>query len=133
MSTTETLSARGQRLRRQVHGDERIDAMGRTGGELTATFEELANNGYAVVWGREEELSQKLRSLVTVAIISALGEEHELRAHIRGALRAGWSKQELLEVLLHTVLYAGAPRGQRAMAIALEVFDAYDAELAESA
>jgi alkylhydroperoxidase/carboxymuconolactone decarboxylase family protein YurZ len=133
MSNTETLAERGQRVRRQVHGDSRIDAMGAVEPALTATFEELANNGYAVVWGRADELSQKLRSLVTVAIISALGEEHEFRAHVRGALRAGWSKEELLEVLLHTVLYAGAPRGQRAMYVALEAFDAYDAEVAAGA
>jgi 4-carboxymuconolactone decarboxylase len=130
MSTTESLAARGQQMRRQVHGDERIDAMGDVKPTLTATFEELANNGYAVVWGREDELSQKLRSLVTVAIISTLGEEHEFRAHVRGALRAGWSKQELLEVLLHTVLYAGAPRGQRAMYQALEAFEEWDEECA---
>jgi len=129
MSTSETLAERGQRMRRQVHGDARIDAMGGVAPELTATIEELADNGYAVDWGRTDELSQKLRSLVTVAIISALGDEHEFRGHVRGALRAGWSKQELLEVLLHTVLYAGAPRGQRAMYVALEVFDAWDAEL----
>lgn len=90
--------------------------------ELTAPFEEVANNAYGAVWARTDELSQKLRSLVTVAIISALGEEDEFKAHLRAARRAGWSEQELLEVLLHTVLYAGAPRGQRAMHVALEVF-----------
>jgi 4-carboxymuconolactone decarboxylase len=131
MSTTETLAERGQQMRRQVHGDARIDAMSAGAPALNTAFEELANNGYAVVWGREQELSQKLRSLVTVAIISALGEEHEFRGHVRGALRAGWTKEELLEVLLHTVLYAGAPRGQRAMYVALEVFDAWDVECAE--
>lgn len=132
MSTSETLAERGQRMRRQVHGDARIDAMGAVAPELIATFEELANNGYGVVWSRTDELSQKQRSLVTVAIISALGDEHEFRAHVRGALRAGATKQEILEVLLHTVLYAGAPRGQRAMHMALEAFEDWDVELAGS-
>jgi len=132
LSTTETLAERGNRMRREVHGDGRIDAMSAVAPELIEVFEQLADNGYGAVWGRTEELSLKLRCLVTMSIISALGgADTELRAHVRGALRAGWRREELLEALSHTVLYAGAPRGQHAMYVALEVFEAYDAELAE--
>jgi len=112
----------GLSMRRQVHGAERIARMQELEPELTAPFELVANNAYGAVWGRTDELPLKLRSLVTVAIISAIGEEDEFRAHLRAARRAGWSHQELLEALLHTVLYAGAPRGQRAMHVALDVF-----------
>ncbi|HEX4033573.1 MAG TPA: carboxymuconolactone decarboxylase family protein [Solirubrobacteraceae bacterium] len=130
MSTAETLAERGNRMRRKVHGDERIDAMGAVDPALIAVFEQLADNGYGAVWSRTEELSLKVRCLVTAAIISTLGADTEFRAHVRGSLRAGWTKQEILEALAHTVLYAGAPRGQHAMYVALEVFAAYDAELA---
>jgi 4-carboxymuconolactone decarboxylase len=112
----------GLEMRRQVLGDEMIDESMGTAPEFMRAFQELANENYASVWARTEQLPLKLRTLVTVAILSALGTEPELRLHLGGAARAGWTREEIAEVFLHTTLYAGAPRGQQAMHTALEVF-----------
>jgi 4-carboxymuconolactone decarboxylase len=112
----------GLEMRRQVLGDEMIDESMGTAPEFMQAFQELANENYASVWARTEQLPLKLRTLVTVAILSALGTEPELRLHLGGAARAGWTQEEIAEVFLHTTLYAGAPRGQQAMHIALDVF-----------
>jgi alkylhydroperoxidase/carboxymuconolactone decarboxylase family protein YurZ len=112
----------GLELRRRVLGEEAIARSLAVEPEFMRAFQELANENYASVWGRTAELPLKLRTLVTVAILSALGTEPELRLHLHGAARAGWTREEIGEVFLHTTLYAGAPRGQHAMALALEVF-----------
>jgi len=112
----------GLEIRRQVLGDAPIDQSLAVEPEFMAPFQALANENYAAVWGRTAELPLKLRTLVTVAILSALGTEPELRLHLRGARRAGWTREELREVCLHTTLYAGAPRGQMATHAVLEVF-----------
>ena len=112
----------GLAIRREVLGDEPIERSLAVEPEFMLPFQELANENYAAVWGRTAELPLKLRTLVTVAILSALGTEPELRLHLEGARRAGWTREELREVFLHTTLYAGAPRGQMATHAVLEVF-----------
>jgi len=119
---SEELQRRGLALRRELLGDERIDESLAVEPEFMAPFQELANAGYASVWGRTAELPLKLRTLVTVSILSALGAEEELRLHLHGARRAGWTREEIAEAFLHTTLYAGAPRGQLAMRLVREVF-----------
>lgn len=126
MDKSSPLYERGEEMRRLVHGDARIDELVAVTSSFDAPFEDVAVNAYAAVWGRTDALSLKLRTLVTVAMLSAIGEQDELRAHIRGALRSGWSKDELLEALAHALLYAGAARGSKAMFSALEVFEAWD-------
>jgi 4-carboxymuconolactone decarboxylase len=119
---SDQLQQQGLEMRRQVLGDEMIAESMEEAPEFMRAFQELANVNYASVWARTEQLPLKLRTLVTVAILSALGTEPELRLHLNGAARAGWTREEIAEVFLHTTLYAGAPRGQQAMHVALEVF-----------
>ena len=66
-------------------------------------------------------LTRRERSLVTVAVLTALGADHELAMHVRAALRNGAAPGEISEVLLHTAVYAGLPRANRAFAVAAEV------------
>ena len=112
----------GLELRRRVLGEQAVAQSLALDPAFMMPFQELANENYASVWGRTAQLPLKLRTLVTVAILSALGAEPELRAHLHGAARAGWTREEIGEVFLHTTLYAGAPRGQHAIHLALEVF-----------
>lgn len=116
------LQRRGLELRREVLGDAPIEQSLAADPAFMAPFQELANANYAMVWGRTAELPLKLRTLVTVSILSALGTEEELRLHLNGARRAGWTREELAEAFLHTTLYAGAPRGQLATRLVREVF-----------
>jgi 4-carboxymuconolactone decarboxylase len=113
----------GMRTRREVLGDEHVDrAIARTT-PLTESFQELIT-GYAwgAVWSRPG-LDRRTRSAITLAVLTALGREHELELHLRAAHRNGLSDEEIGEVLLHTAVYAGVPAANAAFAIAQRVLD----------
>lgn len=111
----------GIRVRREVLGDEHVDrAIARTT-ELTAPFQEfITRYAWGGVWSRDR-LDRRTRSAITVAVLTALGREHELELHLRGALRNGVTEEELAEVLLHTAVYAGVPAANAAFAVAQKV------------
>ena len=80
-------------------------------------------------WGdswQREALDLKTRSLVTVAMLTALGKQHELKGHVRGALNNGATVEEIQEVLLHAAIYCGVPSAVEAFRSAAEVVDAQD-------
>lgn len=68
----------------------------------------LAEEGWGGVWAREG-LSRKHKSLVTISVLAAAGKSHELGLHFVGALRNGWTPEELGEALIHLSSYAGYP------------------------
>jgi alkylhydroperoxidase/carboxymuconolactone decarboxylase family protein YurZ len=91
---------------------------------VTAAFQEfLTRYAWGDVWSRAE-LPRRDRSIATLAALVALGAEHELAMHVRAARRNGLTDEEIAEVLMHTALYAGLPRANRAMAIAQDVLGA---------
>lgn len=76
-------------------------------------------------WGREgSHIDLKTRRLLTIAALTAMGRERQLRGHIGGALNQGISKEEITEVLVHLIAYCGFPAGLTALEIANEVFGA---------
>lgn len=108
----------GMRVRREVLGDEHVDraVVGTTA--LTRPFQELITRyAWGSVWTREE-LDRRSRSMITIAVLTALGREHELAMHFRAAKRNGLTDEEIGEVLLHTAIYAGVPASNAALAIA---------------
>ncbi|MBI3533112.1 MAG: carboxymuconolactone decarboxylase family protein, partial [Burkholderiales bacterium] len=80
-------------------------------------------NAWGDVWQREG-LDRKTRSLITVAMLTALGKQHELKGHVRGALNNGATVTEIQEVLLHASIYCGVPTAVDAFRSAAEVIDA---------
>ena len=68
-------------------------------------------------------LDRKTRSLVTVAMLTALGRSHELKGHVRGAMNNGASVAEIQEVLLHAAIYCGIPLAVDAFRVATEVVE----------
>jgi 4-carboxymuconolactone decarboxylase len=80
------------------------------------------------VWGRDG-LDAKSRSMITVAMLTALGRQHELAVHVRGALNNGVSARELQEILLQSAIYAGAPAALEAFRTAGAVLKDAGAEL----
>ena len=80
---------------------------------------------WGAVWGREE-LPRKTRSMLNLAMISILNRPHELRAHIKGALTNGVSRDEIREVFMQVAIYAGIPAGVDSFRIAREVFAELD-------
>jgi len=111
----------GMQVRREVLGDEHVDRAIERTTEFTAPFQDfITRYAWGAVWGREG-LDRRTRSAVTLAVLTALGREHELAMHVRAALRNGLDAAEIGEVLLHTSVYAGVPAANRAFAIAEEV------------
>jgi 3-oxoadipate enol-lactonase/4-carboxymuconolactone decarboxylase len=108
--------AAGFASRRAVLGDAHVDAAIAATTELTAPFQDFVTRyAWGDVWTRPG-LSRRDRSIVTLAALVTLGAEHEVAIHVRGALRNGVSADEIGEILLHTAVYAGLPRANRAMA-----------------
>jgi 4-carboxymuconolactone decarboxylase len=109
----------GMRVRREVLGDEHVDRATATTTPMTAPFQEYVTRAaWGSVWARDG-LDRRTRSAITLAVLAALGREHELALHVRAARRNGLSDEEIGEVFLHTAVYAGAPAANRALAIAL--------------
>lgn len=114
----------GMGIRRSTMGDAYVDAaVERTTGTESARIQEAVTE---LVWGgvwSRPGLDRKTRSLLTVALLTALRAHGELAGHVRGALNNGASVDEITEAIIHTVGYAGAPAGMSAMTVAQQVFD----------
>ena len=114
---------RGMRTRREVLGDEHVDAATAGASELTAEFQDLLTRyAWGEIWTRPG-LDRRTRSAITIAILVALGREHELPMHLRAALRSGLTVDELKEVLLQCAVYCGLPAANGAFAIAQRVLE----------
>jgi alkylhydroperoxidase/carboxymuconolactone decarboxylase family protein YurZ len=83
-------------------------------------FDDVLQHVFGTIWSREG-LAVRDRSLVTVAVLVALGHGEELRAHLAGATNVGLSREELVEVIMHVAAYAGVPAGVAALRVAAEV------------
>jgi len=106
-----------------VLGEDHVDAAVAGTNAFTAPFQELVSRyAWGEVWSRPG-LARRDRSVATLAALVALGAEHELAMHVRAALRNGLTPTEIGEVLLHTAVYAGMPRANRAFAVARQVID----------
>jgi 3-oxoadipate enol-lactonase/4-carboxymuconolactone decarboxylase len=120
--------ARGMRTRRAVLGDAHVDrAIAGTTPETEAFQDFITRYAWAEIWSRPQ-LSRRDRSIATLASLVTGGHDHEVRMHVRAALRNGLSRDEIAEVILHTAIYAGLPAANGALAIAREVFAELDAE-----
>lgn len=108
----------GMRVRREVLGDEHVDRAVANTDAFTADFQDfITRYAWGEVWTRPG-LDRRARSCVTLAVLAALGHEHELAMHVRAALRNGVTAEEIKEVLLQVGVYAGVPAANRAFAVA---------------
>ncbi len=116
----------GFAARRAVLGDLHVDRAVASTTPFTAAFQDfITRYAWGDVWTRPG-LDRRERSIITLTALVTLGAEHEIAMHVRGALRNGLTPDEIGEVLLHTAVYAGVPRANRAFAIAREALDALD-------
>jgi 3-oxoadipate enol-lactonase/4-carboxymuconolactone decarboxylase len=114
-------AAAGMATRRAVLGQHHVDRAITATTSLTEPFQEfITRYAWGEVWTRAG-LARRERSIATIAALVAMGAEAELALHLRAGLRNGLSKEEIAEVLLHTAIYAGLPRANRAFAIAQQV------------
>ena len=111
----------GMRVRREVLGDEHVDRAQAGATPFTEPFQRfITEMAWGGVWTRDG-LDRRTRSCITLAVLTALGREDELKLHVRAAKRNGLSDEEIGEVLLHTAVYAGVPAANRAFALAQQV------------
>ena len=103
------LVAKGVQIKEEMFGPEHGQAKMDRATEFTREFEELvAKYCFAEVWGREQ-LTRGIRSMLTIAMLVALGRSHEVQVHVRGAIANGVSKDQIREVLIHAAIYCGVP------------------------
>jgi 4-carboxymuconolactone decarboxylase len=111
----------GMAVRREVLGEEYVDRAVAGTTPFTAPFQEyITDAAWGRVWGRPG-LDLRTRSMLTLALLTALRCEHELGMHVAAALRLGVTPEEIQEVLLHATVYCGAPAGNTAFAVAQRV------------
>ena len=115
---------KGLAMRKKVMGEEFVAKAFANATEFTQPMQQyITQNAWGDVWQREG-LDLKTRSLITVAMLTALGKQHELKGHVRGALNNGATVEEIQEVLLHASIYCGVPAAVEAFRSAAEVVDA---------
>jgi 4-carboxymuconolactone decarboxylase len=120
----EERAAAGMRTRRQVLGDEHVDRAVANTTEFTAAFQDfITRYAWGEVWNRPV-LSRAERSMITIAMLAALGRDAELELHLRAGLRNGLTSADVSEVLLQVAVYAGVPAANRAFAIAAAIVPA---------
>jgi 4-carboxymuconolactone decarboxylase len=111
----------GMRVRREVLGDEHVDAALEATTADTAAFQDLITRyAWGEIWARPG-LDRRTRSAITLMALVALNRDHELAMHIRGALRNGLTREEIGEVFLQGAIYCGVPAANRAFAIFRDV------------
>ena len=113
----------GMKVRREVLGDEHVDAANARTTEFTADFQDLITRyAWGEIWSRPG-LDRRTRSCMTLTALVALGRHEELAIHVRAALRNGLTPDEIKEVLLHAAVYCGVPAANSAFAIAQRVIE----------
>ena len=116
------LFEKGLAIRKSVLGAEYVDKALASADDFNRPLQELTTEYcWGWCWGREG-LDKKTRSIINLAMISALNRPHEVKVHVRGALANGLTKDEIREVLLQVAVYCGIPAAVDSFRLAKEVF-----------
>jgi 4-carboxymuconolactone decarboxylase len=116
------LFEKGLQIRREVLGAEHVNASISQADDFSRPLQELVTEYcWGNVWSRPG-LERKTRSLINVAMLTALNRPHEVKLHLRGALNNGCSKNDIMEVLLQTAIYCGVPAAMDSLRVAKEFF-----------
>ncbi|HEX6143417.1 MAG TPA: 4-carboxymuconolactone decarboxylase [Geminicoccaceae bacterium] len=117
---------RGLEIRKAVLGPDHVERSMQSADDFNRPYQEMVTDYcWGAVWGREG-LPRKTRSLLNLAMLTALGREDEFKLHVRGAIRNGVTKAEIQEVLLQAMIYCGVPAANSAFAQARQVFKAME-------
>ena len=119
---------RGLAIRKAVLGSEYVDRAIAAADAFTRPLQELVTEYcWGAVWGREG-LARRDRSLINLAMISTLNRPQELKLHVKGAIRNGLKREEIMETLLQVAIYAGVPAAVDSFRIAREALAELEAE-----
>jgi 4-carboxymuconolactone decarboxylase len=117
---------RGLEIRKSVLGKEFVEKSIASADDFNRPLQELVTEYcWGAVWGRDG-LNKKTRSIINLAMISALNRPHELKMHVKGALRNGLTRDEIREVLLQVGIYCGVPAAVDSFRIAREALNEFD-------
>ena len=123
---TSKLHDRGLEMRKQVLGADHVERTLAGADKYTQPLQEMVNEYcWGAVWSRPG-LEPRIRSMITVAMLTALNRPHELKTHLRAALTNGVTREQIAEILLHANIYCGAPAAVDAFRSMREVFAAAD-------
>lgn len=113
---------KGVTIRKEVLGAARVERTLQNADDFSRPYQEIMTSYcWGEIWGREA-LPRKTRSLLNLAMLSALNREEEFRLHVRAAFNNGVTKEEIQEVLLQVMIYCGVPAANAAFRQASEVF-----------
>ena len=119
---------RGLEIRKSVLGAAFVEKAIAGADDFNRPLQELVTEYcWGWVWGRDG-LSKRDRSLINLAMIASLNRSHELKMHVKGAIRNGLSHEEIREVLLQVAIYAGVPAGVDSFRLAREALAELDSE-----
>ena len=114
---------RGMRVRREVLGDEHVERALARQTDFDASFQRFITEvAWGTLWARPT-LDRRTRSLLTIAILAALGRHEELALHLRASRTIGVAPEEIAEALMHVAVYAGVPAANSAFALAKKVLE----------
>ena len=114
--------SKGRATRSKVLGEAHV---ARSEAQKTAFDEPFVNLITEAAWGHvwsRETITHRERSMLTLALLAGLGNDHEFALHLRATANTGATEDDILEVLMHVAIYAGVPRANNAFRIAREVY-----------
>ena len=112
----------GMATRRRVLGDAHVDRAEAAKDDFDTPFQRLiTESAWGSVWARDT-ISPRERSMLTIALLAGLGNDHELAMHIRATANTGATPEDVLEALLHVAIYAGVPRANHALKLARQTY-----------
>jgi 4-carboxymuconolactone decarboxylase len=110
VSDSNEVYEQGIAVRDEMLGSEHGRAKVESQSAFTADFENMVTRYcFGEVWTREEQLSRAHRSMITLAMLIALGRPHEIRVHVKGAIANGVTKEQISEIIMHSSIYCGVP------------------------
>jgi 4-carboxymuconolactone decarboxylase len=113
---------RGLKVRRDVLGADYVDKQIASADDFNRPMQNLVTEYcWGAIWNRPG-LDRRTRSMLNLAMLSALNRHHEFKAHVKGAIKNGVTKQEITEVLLQVAIYCGVPAGVEHFRLAREAF-----------
>ena len=128
MTVIPKLFERGMAVRTEVLGREHVERMGKRTTPFNADFQSfITQYAWGEIWTRPT-LDRKTRSMLTIAMLVALGHHEELKLHIRATRNTGVTPDEVKEILLQAAIYAGVPAANTAFNLAREVYDQMEKE-----
>ncbi|WP_116085092.1 4-carboxymuconolactone decarboxylase [Tropicimonas sp. IMCC34011] len=112
----------GMKVRREVLGDAHVDRAEAAKTPFDAPFQDMITEGaWGTVWA-SDGISRRERSMLTIALLAALGNFDEVAMHVRATARTGASPEDIREALQHVAVYAGVPRANHALKIAKDTY-----------